>query len=82
MFRYSGRGWFWTWRLFCRSWVLCLSRALSIGRTNSGSKTGLVSKDPGIGSFHVLSMPSMLRLVGLSTRLYASMKVLNKFLPR
>jgi hypothetical protein len=41
--------------------------AFSIGRIVSGGKTGLVSREPGTGSFHVFSISSILRLVPLST---------------
>lgn len=56
--------------------------AFSIGRTRSVEKTGRVSMDPATGCFHVLSISSILLRVPLSTTVYASMKVLNKFRPK
>lgn len=46
-----------------------------MGSTTSGGKTGLVSKDPGTGPFHVFSISSILRRTGWSTLAYDSMKV-------
>lgn len=63
----------------CWCWiaaVLAFIKAFSIARVTSGEKTGLVSIDPGTGSFQVLSIPSIALRVGLSTSVYASIKVL------
>lgn len=62
--------------------VLALMSAFSIGRVTSGGNTGLRSIEFGIGSFQVLSKLSICLRVMLSTKVYASMKVLYKFRPR
>lgn len=57
-------------------------RAFSILRVIPGGKTGRVSRDPGTGSFHVLSISSSLRRVTVSTSVYAFINVWYMFRPR
>jgi hypothetical protein len=66
----------------CTAAVLALISAFSIVRVTSAGKTGLGSIEPGTGSFQVFNMASMLFLVWLSTRVYASMNVEKRPLPR
>lgn len=66
----------------CTAAVLALMSAFSIVRVTSAGKTGLGSIEPGTGSFQVFNMASMLFLVWLSTRVYESMNVEKRFLPR
>lgn len=66
----------------CTAAVLALISAFSIVRVTSAGKTGRGSMDPGTGSFQVFNMASILFLVWLSTRVYESIKVEKRFLPR
>lgn len=52
----------------CKAAVRALMRALSMLRVMSGGKTGRVSKEPGAGCFHVLSISSSFLRVFPSTR--------------
>jgi len=48
--------------------VRALIKAFSIGVTTSGGNTGLLSTDPGTGSFHVFNISSIFRRILVSTR--------------
>lgn len=72
--RCGGGGFRFCWMFCIELWTLM--RAVSMGSTTSGGKTGLVSIDPGTGPFHVFSISSILRRTGWSTLAYDSMKVL------
>lgn len=59
----------------CKAAVRALIKAFSIFLVISTGKTGLLSNDPGTGSFHVFNISSNFLRVWLSTRVYAFMNV-------